>query len=146
MSNKEETLAGNDSTRKANDPTPAATSPMRTSAIGDLGNAGTMVTDKDIEDRMKEAMRLARDEKKKMDGVIEDLDEKLNDVLSQQEFEYLKSYNIYVKRKEKDLRDLIEKLNLKNSNNTLKDDKIVTLEKTIQSYRDDQIRMEREKD
>ena len=52
-------------------------------------------------------------------------------VLSQQEFEYLKSYNIYVKRKEKDLRDLIEKLNLKNSNNTLKDEKIVTLEKTI---------------
>lgn len=70
-------------------------------------------------------------EKDKIDQVIDGLDEKLNDVLSQQEFEYLKSYNIYVKRKEKDLRDLIEKLNLKNSNNTLKDDKIITLEKTI---------------
>jgi len=37
-------------------------------------------------------------------------------------------------------------LNEKNSNNTLKDEKINNLEKTIQSIRDDQIRMEKEKD
>jgi len=58
----------------------------------------------------------------------------------------LKSYNIYVKRKEKELRELIDKLNKKNSNNTLKDEKINNLEKTIQSIQDDQIRMEKEKD
>ena len=138
---KEETHAGNESTRKPNEPTSAVAanaSPMRTSLVGDLGNnVSGIYTDEEIQKRMREAMDGAREEKKKMDSVIEDLDEKLNDVLSQQEFEYLKSYNIYVKRKEKDLRDLIEKLNLKNSNNTLKDEKIVTLERTIQSYRDD---------
>ena len=75
-----------------------------------------------------------------------DLDDKLNLVLAKQEYEYLKGYNIYVKRKEKELRELIEKLNEKNSNNTLKDEKINNLEKTIQSIRDDQIRMEKEKD
>jgi hypothetical protein len=58
----------------------------------------------------------------------------------------LKAYNIYVKRKEKDLRDMIEKLNLKNSNNTLKDEKINMLEKIIQSFRDDQVRVERERE
>lgn len=59
-----------------------------------------------------------------IDKVIEDLDKKLNRVLAKQEYEYLKGYNIYVKQKEKDLRELIEKLNEKNSNNTLKDEKI----------------------
>jgi hypothetical protein len=53
--------------------------------------------------------------------VITGLDVKLNRVLAKQEYEYLKGYNIYVKRKEKELRDLIEKLNDKNSNNDLKD-------------------------
>lgn len=84
--------------------------------------------------------------KVELNDVIENLDDKLNDVLAQQEFEYLKAYNIYVKRKEKDLRDMIEKLNLKNSNNTLKDEKINMLEKIIQSFRDDQVRIERERE
>lgn len=78
--------------------------------------------------------------------MVSKLDDKLNLVLAKQEYEYLKSYNIYVKRKEKELRLLIDKLNEKNSNNTLKDEKINNLEKTIQSIRDDQIRMEKEKD
>jgi hypothetical protein len=67
-------------------------------------------------------------------------------VLAKQEYEYLKSYNIFVKRKEFELRQLITKLNEKNSDNTVKDQKINNLEKTIQSIRDDQIRMEKEKD
>ena len=45
-----------------------------------------------------------------------------------------------MKQKEKDLRELIEKLNEKNSNNTLKDEKISKLESTISAIRDDQIR------
>jgi len=49
----------------------------------------------------------------------------------------LKGYNIYVKRKEKELRELIEKLNEKNSNNTLKDEKIINLERTLHAVRDD---------
>jgi hypothetical protein len=51
-----------------------------------------------------------------------------------------------VKQKEKDLRELIEKLNEKNSNNTLKDEKISKLESTISAIREDQIRQEREKE
>jgi chromosome segregation ATPase len=58
----------------------------------------------------------------------------------------LKGYNIYVKQKEKDLRELIEKLNEKNSNNTLKDEKISKLESTISAIREDQIRQEKEKE
>lgn len=81
-----------------------------------------------------------------LDKVIEDLDKKLNRVLAKQEYEYLKGYNIYVKQKEKDLRELIEKLNEKNSNNTLKDEKISKLESTISAIREDQIRQEKEKE
>ena len=80
-----------------------------------------------------EVMKLKGD----IDGVIGNLDDKLNLVLAKQEYEYLKSYNIYVKRKEKELRELIDKLNEKNSNNTQKDEKINNLEKTIKSIRDD---------
>ena len=77
---------------------------------------------------------------------IEGLDVKLNLVLAKQEYEYLKSYNIFVKRKEKELRELIEKLNEKNLNSGKQDEKIMNLEKTIQSIRDDQMKMEKEKD
>jgi hypothetical protein len=72
-----------------------------------------------------------------VENTIEDLDKKLNRVLAKQEYEYLKGYNIYVKQKEKDLRELIEKLNEKNSNNTLKDEKISKLESTISAIRED---------
>jgi hypothetical protein len=50
-----------------------------------------------------------------------------------------------VKRKEKELRELIDKLNEKNSNNTLKDEKINNLERTIHAIREDQIKQEKEK-
>ena len=43
------------------------------------------------------------------------------------------------------MRELIEKLNEKNSNNTLKDEKISKLESTISAIREDQIRQEKEK-
>ena len=72
--------------------------------------------------------------------MIQDLDKKLNRVLANQEYEYLKGYNIYVKNKERELKELINKLNQKNSNNTLKDEKINSLEKTIHAIREDQIK------
>lgn len=81
--------------------------------------------------------REVEERKAQIDNVILDLDEKLNLVLAKQEYEYLKGYNLYIKRKEKELRDLIEKLNEKNSNNTLKDEKIIQLEKAIDSLRND---------
>ena len=74
-----------------------------------------------------------------MSEVIQDLDVKLNNVLQKQEYEYLKGYNIYVKRKEKELRDLIHKLTLKekSSNAFNKEKKIASLEHTIRCMRDD---------
>lgn len=81
-----------------------------------------------------------------LEDIIGDLDKKLNRVLLKQEYDYLKGYNIYVKRKEKELRELIDKLNEKNSNNTLKDEKINNLEKTIMAIREDQIKQEKEKE
>lgn len=63
--------------------------------------------------------------------MISKLDGDLNNVLRKQEYEYLQAYNIYVKRKEKELRELIAALNEKNSNNNFKDMRISQLEITI---------------
>ena len=65
--------------------------------------------------------------KKELDDVIGDLDEKLSAQLQKQEHDYLKGYSIYVKTKEKELKTLIQKLNDKNQNNTLKDETIYKL-------------------
>lgn len=62
--------------------------------------------------------------RKELDDVIEELDSKLDKQLKKQEHDYLKGYSIYVKTKEKELKTLIEKLNAKNQNNTLKDETI----------------------
>lgn len=78
--------------------------------------------------------------------VIADLDVRLNRVLAKQEYEYLKGYNIYVKKKEKELRQLIDKLNQKNSTSNTKDKKINDLNTTIQRIREDQINLEKMKE
>jgi hypothetical protein len=56
--------------------------------------------------------------------MIEKLDQNLNNVLRKQEYEYLQAYNIYVKRKEKELKELIHTLQEKNSNNSIKEMRI----------------------
>ena len=56
--------------------------------------------------------------------MIEKLDQNLNNVLRKQEYEYLQAYNIYVKRKEKELKELIHPLQEKNSNNSIKEMRI----------------------
>ena len=61
----------------------------------------------------------------------------MNSVLKKQEYEYLQAYNIYVKRKEKELRELINALDEKNSNNNYKDNRIQQLEVTIDQMRKD---------
>ena len=68
---------------------------------------------------------------------------KLNDVLRRQEYEYLQAYNIYVKKKEKELRELINSLNDKNSSNNYKDKRITDLELTIDKLRNDAINNEK---
>lgn len=81
-----------------------------------------------------------------MEDIITDLDKKLKRVQLKQGCDYLKDYNFYVKREEKKFRKLIEKLNVKNFNNTLKDENTSNLEKTILAIREDQIKQEKEKE
>ena len=59
--------------------------------------------------------------------MIKDMDAKLNKVLKRQEADYLKGYSIYVREKERELRDLVQKLNDRNSNSSLKDEIIYGL-------------------
>jgi NhaP-type Na+/H+ and K+/H+ antiporter len=65
--------------------------------------------------------------------------------LKKQADEYLKGYAIYVKEKEKDLRELIFKLHEKNSNSTLKDEIIFNLKQTIKKMNEEQIKIEGQK-
>ena len=83
--------------------------------------------------------------KKELDDVIGDLDEKLNLQLQKQEHDYLKGYSIYVKTKEKELKTLIQKLNDKNQNNTLKDETIYKLNQKVDSQNKFLTKIESEK-
>ena len=65
--------------------------------------------------------------------------------LKKQEHDYLKGYSIYVKTKEKELKTLIQKLNAKNSNNTLKDETIYKLNQKVDSLNKERVKMESEK-
>ena len=66
-----------------------------------------------------------------LNELIDDLDKKLNKVLKAQEEEYLKGYSVYVRDKEKELRDLVTKINDRNSNSSLKDEIIFGLKGQI---------------
>ena len=47
---------------------------------------------------------------------FEDLDQKLNKVLAKQEYEYMQTYTHYVKKKERELKDMIALLGDKAKN------------------------------
>lgn len=66
-----------------------------------------------------------------LDNMAEELDVKLNDVLKRQEQDYLKGYSIYVREKERELRELIVKINEKDQNYKLKDEIIYQLKNNI---------------
>lgn len=91
-----------------------------------------------------EGMKNLQVNQEQLNGVIEDLDKHLNNVLRKQEYEYLQAYNIYVKRKEKELRSLIDALDEKNSNNNNKELRIQQHEITIQKMRKDQFAYEQQ--
>jgi len=55
------------------------------------------------------------------------MDEKLNTVIKRHEKEYLKGYSIFIREKETELRGLIQKLNDRNNDSTLKDEIIFGL-------------------
>lgn len=60
-------------------------------------------------------------------------------MLRRQEYEYLQAYNIYVKKKEKELRMLITTLQDKNEDKNFKERRIADLELTIDKLRQDSI-------
>lgn len=78
--------------------------------------------------------------------MITNLDVKLNRVIQKQEYEYLQSYNLFVNKKERELRTIIEKLNEKAHNSSHKDEKIVELELIIHKLRNEALRCEEIKD
>jgi hypothetical protein len=52
-------------------------------------------------------------------------------------------YNIYVKRKEKELRELIMQMQDKSNNSTFKDDRIRELDEIVQKQRADLIKFDK---
>ena len=70
-----------------------------------------------VKEKQKEMAPLMEE----LDDAIFDLDKKLNRVLKKHEHDYLKGYSIYVKQKEKELRDLVTKLNDQNNQSNAKD-------------------------
>ena len=57
----------------------------------------------------------------------------------------MKGYSLYVKQKERELREIVAKLNEKNSNNTKKEEMIQNLKITIKKIHNEQIASEQEK-
>lgn len=83
-----------------------------------------------------------KDYKEQIDQSFERMDGLLNRVLSKQEYDYLRGYNVFVKNKERNLKELIEKLNERNSTSNTKDKKINNLELEIDIIRTEQKKLE----
>jgi hypothetical protein len=64
-------------------------------------------------------------------SVVQVLDKNIISMLKDQEQQYLKGYSIYVSEKEKELRELVTKLNERFQNNSVKDEIIHSLKQTI---------------
>lgn len=76
---------------------------------------------------------------------FEDLDHKLNNVLAKQEYEYMQTYTHYVKKKERELKDMITLLGEKAKNaDRVKDEKIRDLEKLCRAALANETKMEKQ--
>ena len=76
---------------------------------------------------------------------FEDLDTKLNNVLAKQEYEYMQTYTHYVKKKERELKDMITLLGEKAKNaDRVKDQKIHDLEKLCRAALANETKMEKQ--
>ena len=65
------------------------------------------------------------------------MDKNMKQVLERHEYEFMQAYNIYVKKKEKELIKIIETLEKRNKNNSQLDQKMKTLEATVNKLRKD---------
>ena len=60
---------------------------------------------------MERSKKEIEDVAEQLDDMVRDMDNKLNKVLKRQEQDYLKGYSIYVREKERELRELVIKIN-----------------------------------
>ena len=73
------------------------------------------------------------------------MDTKLGNVIKAQEAEYLKGYSIYVNEKEKELKELVVKMNERDFSNKIKDEIIYGLKQELKKAMDLQIQQAAEK-
>jgi len=77
----------------------------------------------------KENLRVLRRLEGEMSETITDLDKKLHKVLAKQEYDYMKCFTMFIKKKERELRELVAGLSEKEKNaNRVKDERIRQLE------------------
>ena len=70
-----------------------------------------------------------------LNSTIADLDIKINKVLAKQDYEYLKAYSFYIKRKENEIKQLQEKFNEVDPDKGVKDEKIAFLQGQLEHCR-----------
>lgn len=80
-----------------------------------------------------------------MNKIIEDLGDRIHTNMKKKEGEYLQVQTLFVKRKELELRELVNKLNARKVTNLTQDDIILNLRTTIQSLHHEIVNRENEK-
>ena len=77
----------------------------------------------------KENLKVLQRLEGEMNDTLTDLDKKLHRVLAKQEYDYMKCYTMYIKKKERELRELVQGLSEKAKNaDRVKDERIKQLE------------------
>jgi hypothetical protein len=80
-----------------------------------------------------------------LEDTIKDLDFKLHRVVAKQEYEFVKSYQIHIKQKEKELKDMILALSEKyKESGSIKDDNIQVLKHLVKQSRENEVKMDRQ--
>ena len=74
------------------------------------------------------------------------MDKSIQDVIANNEYDYLQAYNIFVKNKEEELKGMIEKLATRNNDQKLKDQKMYKLEHQLIKMRQIAIESDKERD
>ena len=74
------------------------------------------------------------------------MDKSIQDVIANNEYDYLQAYNIFVKNKEEELKGMIDKLATRNNDQKLKDQKMYKLEHQLIKMRQIAIESDKERD
>ena len=74
------------------------------------------------------------------------MDKSIQEVIANNEYDYLQVYNIFVKNKEEELKGMIDKLATRNNDQKLKDQKMYKLEHQLIKMRQIAIESDKERD